>query len=160
MLDLWRLKRGRRSVIRAHERDLRKLKLKKAGPEEFEELRHSQWADLQVEDDGINKFLSDQIWEEAREYDVAIPVGEGVWEDSIFGDRKYMTMATRADVRRLIDEEKSRRFEVKTLWVTKLILPILVGIIGALTGLFAILHQKQEPPKEKPPITFERLVQR
>jgi hypothetical protein len=146
MFDLWRLKRDRRKVVRAYERDFRNLKLKKAAPDDFEELRQSEWTELQVEDDGINKFLSDQLWEEAREYDVAIPVGEGVWEDSIFGDRKYLTMATRANVRRLIDEEKSRRFEVKTLWVTKLILPILgglVGVIGALTGLVAIWQHKK-----------------
>jgi hypothetical protein len=36
-------------------------------------------------------------------------------------------------------------FEVKTQWVTKIILPlagVLVGIIGALTGLVAILLRK------------------
>jgi len=143
MLDLWRLKRERRKVIHEYERDLRNLKLKKAPPEDFEGLRHQEYLDLQSEDDGINRFLSDQLWEEAREYDVAIPTGAGVWEDSIFGDRKYLNMATRAKLRRLIDEEKSRRFEVKTLWVTRLILPILgglVGVIGALTGLVAVLH--------------------
>jgi hypothetical protein len=48
-------------------------------------------------------------------------------------------------VRQFFDAEKARRFEVKTLWVTKIILPlaaILVGIIGALTGLFAVLRHK------------------
>jgi hypothetical protein len=155
MFDLWRLERDRRRIVSAHGDDLRKLKLKKATPEEFEELRHAQWADLQVEDDGINRFLSDQLWEEARKYDVAIPVGEGVWEDSIFGDRKYMAMATRANVRRLIDEVKARRFEVRTLWITKIILPLaglLIGIIGALTGLFAVIHKSPAAPEKKTPV--------
>jgi hypothetical protein len=52
----------------------------------------------------------------------------------------------RAFLRERIDKEKTRRFEVKTLWVTKIILPlagVLVGIIGALTGLFAILQHKK-----------------
>jgi hypothetical protein len=41
------------------------------------------------------------------------------------------------------NQEKARRFEVKTLWVTKIILPlagVLVGIIGALTGLVAVFQ--------------------
>ena len=164
MFELWRLKRSRKKIVRAYERDRQKLKKKKdRGPDEFEELEHAEWQALQVEDDAMNAVLSDQLWEEAREYDIAIPKGDGVWEDSYYGERKYLTMATRATLRRLIDEEKARRFEVKTLWVTKFILPILgglVGVIGALTGLFAVLHQRKEPPKEKPPVSFERLVNR
>jgi hypothetical protein len=146
MLDLWRLKRNRRKVVRAYERDRRKLREKKATREEFEALDQSEWAELQMEDDGINAFLSDQLWEEAREHDVEVPRLETAWEHSLYGNRSYLTMATRTQVRRLIDEEKSRRFEVKTRWITRIILPIvtaLVGIIGALTGLVAVfLHKK------------------
>lgn len=146
MFDLWRLKRSRRKVARAYERDFQKLRKKNATSEEFEELEHSEHEELRMEDDAINAFLSDKLWEEAREYDVEIPLGEGSWEDSIFGNRRYLTMATRSQVRHLIDEEKSRRFEVKTRWITRIILPVvaaLVGVIGALTGLVAVLQHKK-----------------
>lgn len=97
-----------------------------------------------MEDDGINAFDSDQLLEEAREYDVEVPqITPDFLEDSIFGNRKFLSMKGRSRVRRLIDEEKARRFDVKTRWVTKLILPILValiGIIGAITGLVAVLR--------------------
>ncbi len=56
------------------------------------------------------------------------------------------TPRARSHLRKMIDEEKARRFEVKTLWVTKLILPLLaalIGIIGALTGLVAVLHHQK-----------------
>jgi hypothetical protein len=156
MFDLWRLKRSRRKVVRAYERDRQKLKKKKnRDPGEFEELEHAEWQALQAEDDAINAFLSDQLWHEAREHDIEIPKGEGVWEDSLYYDRKYLTMGTRANLRRLIDESKARRFEVKTIWMTKLILPILgglVGIIGALTGLFAVMHRNQPAPQKKTPV--------
>jgi len=49
-------------------------------------------------------------------------------------------------LRKLVDAEKARRFEIKTLWVTKFWLPLLaalVGIIGALTGLAAVLQHKK-----------------
>lgn len=144
MYDFCKLKRSRRKVARAYERERQKLKKKKdRGPDEFEELEHAEWHDLQMEDDAINAFLSDQLWDEAREHDIAIPKGEDVWEGSFHHDRKYLTMATRAQLRKQIDAEKARRFEVKTLWLMKFWLPLLaslVGIIGALTGLFAVLR--------------------
>lgn len=159
MFDLWRLKRSRRKVVRAYERERQKLKKKKdRGPGDFEELEHAEWQALQAEDDAINAFLSDQLWHEAREHDIEIPKGEGVWEDSFYHDRKYLTMATRAQLRRLIDEEKARRFDVKTRWITRIILPIiaaLVGIIGALTGLVAVLHKQADQEQKKPPV-YER----
>jgi hypothetical protein len=49
--------------------------------------------------------------------------------------RRWFSAKGRTNLRKLIDEEKARRFEVKTLWVTKFWLPLLaalVGIIGAL----------------------------
>jgi len=66
------------------------------------------------------------------------------WEDDD-GDHPRYSLSTkgRFNARKLIDEEKARRFEVKTLWVTKLIVPLLaalVGILGALTGLVAVLR--------------------
>jgi hypothetical protein len=110
MFDLWRLKRSRRKVARSYERNRQELKKDKtATRDQFEELEHAEWTDLEMEDDQINAFLSDQLWEETREYDVEIPKGDGVWEDSFYGERKYLTMATRAQLRRLIDEEKARR---------------------------------------------------
>jgi hypothetical protein len=147
MFDLWRLKRSRRKTALAYERDLRKLrKNKKATPKEFEDLRQAKNVDLLAEDESINTFLTAQLWEEAREYDVEIPQGEGTWEESGVGtNRYYLTMAARAQVRRLIDEEKARRFEVKTRWITRIILPViaaLIGIIGAITGLVAVLYRK------------------
>ena len=144
MLDLWKLRQSRRKIVRAFERDRRGLNKKKASTAEHEELSRDEWANLQMEDDGINAFVSDQLWEEAREYDVEVPQNTpNLWEDSIFGNRKFLNTRGRSTVRRLIDEEKARRFDVKTRWVTKLILPILaalIGIIGAITGLVAVLR--------------------
>jgi hypothetical protein len=35
------------------------------------------------------------------------------------------------------------------------ILSGLVGLVGSITALVAVLHQRNEPPKEKPAVTFE-----
>jgi hypothetical protein len=52
-----------------------------------------------------------------------------------------LTPNGRYQARKLIDAEKARRFEVRTLWVTKFWLPLLtalVGLIGAATGFIAV----------------------
>jgi hypothetical protein len=57
-----------------------------------------------------------------------------------------VTLKGRAHIRKLIDQEKARRFEVKTVWVTKFWVPLLaalIGIVGALTGLVAVLQHKK-----------------
>lgn len=59
--------------------------------------------------------------------------------------RYWLTGTGRSKVRKLIEEEKARLFEIKTLWITKLIPPVLValiGIIGALTGFVAVLRHR------------------
>jgi hypothetical protein len=71
-----------------------------------------------------------------------------IWmTDDVNGERVILlTHHGRALARRAVDAERARRFEVKTLWVTKFWLPLLaalVGIIGALTGLVAVLQHKK-----------------
>jgi hypothetical protein len=68
------------------------------------------------------------------------------WETHKLYTHPILTPNGRYQARKLIDAEKARRFEVRTLWVTKIILPlagVLVGIIGALTGLVAVLQHKK-----------------
>jgi len=62
------------------------------------------------------------------------------------GGSLILSFRGRAQVRKLVDEEKARRFEIKTLWVMKVILPLiasLIGIIGALTGMIAVMQHKK-----------------
>jgi hypothetical protein len=103
--------------------------------------------ELELRDEEIEFEMSSRILLEAKELDVDIPdPNDGkLWIPSRY-EIPYLTSTGRAGLRKLIDEEKARRFEVKTRWVTKFILPLvaaLIGIIGALTGLVAILQHKK-----------------
>jgi len=100
----------------------------------------------------MEQHYSQKIGDEARKFDVEIPESDekGMWRTtpttSDDGDDIALTPKGRSTVRKLIDAEKARRFEVKTLWVMKFWLPLLaalVGIIGSLTGLVAILQHKK-----------------
>jgi hypothetical protein len=100
----------------------------------------------------IDQHYSQKLCDEARKFDVEIPESDekGMWRTtpatSDDGDDIELTPKGRSTVRKLIDAEKARRFEVRTLWVMKFWLPLLaalVGIIGSLTGLVAILQHKK-----------------
>jgi hypothetical protein len=85
---------------------------------------------------------------EASEMDIEPPPDTPALEywstDNYYGD-KLLSPKGRLFLRQAIDAENARRFEIKTMYVTKIILPIvasLVGIIGAITGLVAVITKR------------------
>jgi hypothetical protein len=75
-------------------------------------------------------------------YDIDVTDPDFWIEDEKLGKR--LSVKGRTIARKLIHEEKELRFANAERWA-KLIVPIvasLVGIIGALTGLIAVLHRK------------------
>jgi hypothetical protein len=92
--------------------------------------------------DSREKDLAYKIVLEATVLDIPIPP-----EFQKPGGTKYEIIPEgRAALRKLIAEEKKRRFEDKTRWVTSIILPILgfiIALISVITGLEAVLHQKK-----------------
>ena len=98
-------------------------------------------------DERISRFLDSSIRQEAQELDIAFPsLGDAEMWNHDEDNNLRLSFRGRAYLRKLIDEEKARRFEVKTLWVTKFWIPLLaasIGAIGALTGLVAVLQHKK-----------------
>lgn len=146
MLEVWRLHRKRRRIVANADRDIAAA-LKSNKDDRSMQIAADCYLACQRIDDRIMRFLDSKLRQEAQELDIEFPSIENkeMWHRdadlSIF-----LTFRGRAFLRQRIDAEKTRRFEVKTLWVTKFWLPLLaafVGIIGALTGLFAVLlHRK------------------
>ena len=97
----------------------------------------------------IDSFRSNELVRQALELDIEVPFDDPkCWrEREFFGVKFHMlTPHGRSVLRPKIDAEKARRFEVKTLLVAKFWLPLLaavVGILGALTGLVAVLQHKK-----------------
>src|SRR5260221_8094143 len=110
-------------------------------------LREVISRELEIRDEEIEFEISRTILLEAKELDVEIPSPDDpkVWRLTTFGIQ-YLGPSGRSDLRKLIDGEKTRRFEAKTRWITKFILPLLaaiIGIIAALTGLVAVLQHHE-----------------
>jgi hypothetical protein len=143
VFDTRRLHRKRRSIIAQAEKARAK-----AGESNDQALANQIDADCYSAckhiDDRLDWVLDQAIRQEAQELDIAMPLvtEREMWQRDE-DQSLYLTSQGRFYLRRLIDQEKARRFEVKTLWVTKIILPlagVLVGIIGALTGLVAVFQ--------------------
>jgi hypothetical protein len=147
VFDIRRFKWQRYRRKKHYDKRFKDLKKKKATGGEIAQLNHSEQQDMQEFDDTINYFAGQKLLDQARSLDVEIPpyTDQTMWvqhdnQDTI----RWFTPKARAQVRKAIDEVKSRRFEVKTLWVTKIILPlagVTVGILGALIGLVAALKK-------------------
>jgi hypothetical protein len=146
VFEVWRLNRRRRKIIARADRDRAKA-LEHDDMKRANEIAMESFLACQRIDERTSRFLDSEIRQEAQELDLEFPPLEddGMWNRG--NDQSLiLKFRGRAFLRERIDKEKTRRFEVKTLWVTKIILPlagVLVGIIGALTGLFAILRHKK-----------------
>jgi hypothetical protein len=153
MFRMWKLERTRARIDKDYEEKRAALNKKQGVPNyEFGELEFDHYERRKGIDGAIEYALSQRLLDEARDLDVPKPPST----DKEMWDREeedgevllWLNAIGRAHLRKLIAEEKTRRFEVKTLWVTKLIIPLaslLIGVIGALIGLFAVLHHNVSP---------------
>jgi hypothetical protein len=148
MFKIWQLRWRRSRIQRSCAKDYRKLERQKAPKEKFEELDADEYYEVREVEQELDCETGLRLWGEARSLDVETPPlsDDQMWFHHADGKRVWLSSKGRAQVRKLIDEEAARRFEVKTQWVTRLILPLLgliIGVLGAITSLIAVLHQKK-----------------
>ena len=163
MFDLWKLRWRLWQIRRTTAQETAKLQNRKTSSYDFQQL---EWDEQNAVQDAEKYFAfkeGKKLRKQAVALDIELPptTDNTIWyDDTRESGFMWFTQKGRAHVRRLIDQERERRFNVKTLWVTKFWLPLLaalVGIIGALTGLFAIMHRKVDQQDKKPP-AYERLL--
>lgn len=143
--ELWKLERKRKKLERLFDPDLTEA-LKARDGTKLHRLFEERDLELRPVAARIEELIGRRIIREARNHDVDIPSysrdGE-IWESDDSCGMTYLTPRGRSHLRKLIDEEKTRRFDVKVRWV-KLLLPLitaLAGLIGVLTGLISVLHR-------------------
>jgi hypothetical protein len=117
MFEVWNRTRELRRVQRAFAKDYKKLVKRKAPPEDFQELDASEYFEVREAEKAVEWAVGNRLHREARSLDVELPPYEDnqMWFHDEENSRVWLTSKGRAHVRKLIDEEKGRRFEVKTL---------------------------------------------
>jgi len=141
MLDVWRLYRKRRKIVARADRE-RAAALKSNDMVRANEVAVQSFLECQRIDERLSRFLDTQTRKEAQELDIEFPLLEddGMWNRDT-DQSLLLKFRGRAFLRERIDKEKTRRFEVKALWITRFWLPLLaglVGLIGAATGSIAV----------------------
>jgi hypothetical protein len=149
MFEVRKLKQQIKSIERSYAKDRQKLEQKKAPQEEFQQLEFSEFSAVEEIEKEIDWIVGTRLSRQARSFDVEVPPlsDTEMWQRDEYGPRVWFTSKGRAHVRKLIEEEKFRRFESWSRWVTKVILPLLsllLAIVGTITGLRGIdLARKQ-----------------
>jgi hypothetical protein len=164
MFELWKLRWRLWRIRRTTAKETTKLQNRTASSYDFQQLEWDEQNAVQDAEKYFDFKQGQKLRKQAVALDIELPpiADQTIWHDDT-GESGFIwfTQKGRAQVRKLIDQERERRFNVRTLWVTKFWLPLLaalVGVIGALTGLFAIMHRKADQ-QESPPPVYKQLLQ-
>ena len=92
-----------------------------------------------------NRAIDARLFARAQRLDIELPSSteNELWQ----GPEKapFLSIKGRLALRKAIDEENTRRRDVAAWWWKTVIIPGLAaatGLVGSLTGLFAVLHHK------------------
>lgn len=110
---------------------------KKGGYEAATQVYQSESVDLNIIDDEIANLITQYLIFKAKKMLLPTPPvtdKEGLWEWSNYINRWSLTTKGIAEIRRLIRQERKEKLELVSHWAT-----ILIGIIGAITGLIAVV---------------------
>ena len=110
---------------------------KKGGAEAANETYQAESVDLNIIDDEIANLITQRLIFKAKRMLLPIPPvtdKEGLWEWSHYINRWSLTTKGIAEIRSLIRQERKEKLELVSHWAT-----MLIGIIGAITGLIAVI---------------------
>jgi hypothetical protein len=113
--------------------------------QERKDLLEQMHNELQKITEDENRAIDFRLFSKAKQLDIDRPslTEKELWEDT--GKAPVLNPKGRLALRRAIDEEKTRRRDVAVWWWKTVIIPGLAaatGLIGSLTGLFAVLHRR------------------
>ena len=109
---------------------------KKSGREAAEEVYQSESFELQMTEDEITYLITRYLISKAEKMLLPTPPTtdkDGLWEPSHYTGKWALTAKGITELNRLIRQERVERLELASKWVT-----ILIGLIGAITGLVAV----------------------
>ncbi len=119
------------------------LEAKDTNRQEKRQIAEQMDYELREIDYEESRYIDSKLFMTAMDLDVDIPSKNqtDLWDDSTLPP--VLSVRGRFTLRKAIDDEKVRRRDVAAWWWKTVIIPGLAaatGLVGALTGLFAVLH--------------------
>jgi hypothetical protein len=146
MFEVTKLKWRRYWLKRSFDKKRAALRQQRASRDVVEELGYDEYVSMREMEEAIDFRVSIKLLDKARAVDADIPPNEEkeMWHRNHEESLIWLTAKGRAAVRKSIDEERTRRREMQAWWWKSVILPALstiIGILGAVTGLVAVLRK-------------------
>lgn len=94
-------------------------------------------------DDRINLLESIRLQEKAERLGIPIPPlsDKESWERGLQPNTIFLGVKARLHLREEMRKERRERFESRTLWISRILIPLIgliIGLIGALTALVSV----------------------
>lgn len=103
------------------------------------EVYQMESVDFHIIDDEISYLKTRHLISKAEKMSLPTPRiadEDGLWEQSSYIGKWYLTNKGITEIRRLIRQERKENFELVSHWVT-----IIIGVIGAIIGLISVINK-------------------
>ncbi|MBA7641093.1 hypothetical protein ES703_48765 [subsurface metagenome] len=136
MFELWRKTRELDRVTKFHDRKIKKARREKKSSDEVEFLIADAAFETEMIEEEMSSIVTNRLHRKARHLFLPVPKFEekGMWEQGRNMGHWYLTPNGITKIRGLIREETAARRKAVLEWVAPF-----VGIIGAITGLLAVI---------------------
>jgi hypothetical protein len=134
MLRRWKLRRQQGRVLKSHDPTDPTIP-----PDLLKELNRKQSDSLRKIERELDQLTFMDLLGEAHKYDIPIEFAPGTL-------MSLNTPAYRSNLRKQIDDERTRRREVNAWWWKNVVIPALTaltGLAGVITGMIAVIHAKK-----------------
>lgn len=144
---LYHLRRKRHSIEKQFDVALN-LALDTTQPdfEKVDELTTQFQKRLDQVDLSIEMVRTAQLITKAQAFDLQVPPNSDPEMWNLVSARRVLSPKGRSYLRKLIDDEKTRRREVRAWWWKNVVIPTitaLTGLAGVITGMIAVIHAKK-----------------
>lgn len=144
---IWKLLRDKRSIEKKFGKKIKTARTKKASEDAIDRLIEDERFESDLISDEIQSLHSRYLTRQASVLDIPIPkftkTGPGYekWTQSEVTGRYRLSNEARHDLRALVEAAAKAKRESWTWWV-----PIIFGLIGAITGLMAVWEKAHPAP--------------
>lgn len=139
--QMYSFERWDRRVKAGYAADLTKALSEKKSHDDLRNISHSEYEELALNDELRRQVVTKYLVSKAHRLIIPVPDynDDLKWEEGHRSGGKYLTSLGVKELRSDIRKERVERFQ--SLQAFLFWIPMLIGLIGAIAGLVAILHK-------------------